>query len=141
IRVHQIVFSNSKELESGIDAAMRDGIRCIVGGGVCRNIVTARGGTGIVVMPSLDEVQRALSAARALAAARRAQHTVEATAPAVPPDTIVILDRAGIVRFLNGTGDGPIGASLRAALDRPLPADMQALGLTNVLRSGRPERD
>ena len=46
VRIHQIVFSTTAELVDGISKALSEGVKCIVGGGICKSIVTPLGEIG-----------------------------------------------------------------------------------------------
>jgi propionate catabolism operon transcriptional regulator len=51
IKIHQIIFENFAEMETGVNEAFNQGIRVLVGGGVSTKIIPALGGRGIVVEP------------------------------------------------------------------------------------------
>jgi transcriptional regulator, propionate catabolism operon regulatory protein len=139
IRVRQIVFDDSRQLKSGVAAAIAEGVDCVVGGGVCRRIAEEFGHVGLVVMPGTDAVDQALREARALAMARRRER-----AELQRVQTILDLIKDGIVLMAD---DGTIAFANPAAVKLLESGAAQsaeiatALGLAEVARTGRARVD
>ena len=149
VQIHQIVFSTTDELAEGIAAALRRGVKCIVGGGICKAIATPLGGHGIVVIPSKDVILQALQEARAIATARRKERQdVEQIRTIVETikEGILAIDNDGKVKVFNQMAAdifdvGRHDRERRNVIGRPLPDLLQGTGMLEVLRSGRPEID
>lgn len=67
IKIRPIVFTSTQELTEGITFAIKDGVQCIVGGGVCVKIAGGLGCKGMVITPSPRVIQRALDEALIIA--------------------------------------------------------------------------
>ena len=149
VRIRQIVFSTTKELINGISDAVRDGVRCVVGGGICERIIAPLGGVGILTVPSKEVILQALREARATAAARRRERKdVEQirTILETIKEGVIVIDTEGRVRVFNQMaadilGFGGAERDLRCAVGQPLPHAMQGTGLLSVLKTGKPEID
>ena len=148
VGLRQIVFSNSRELEAGILRAVRAGCQVVVGGGICREIATAAGARGIVVVPRRESVLQTLQEARAVAAAhRKERQSLEElrTILDTSREGIIVLDNAGRVKLLNPAALAILRPvlSLQHALipGERLPDVLLPLGLTHILQSPTPELD
>ncbi|MCL5022943.1 MAG: sigma 54-interacting transcriptional regulator [Nitrospirae bacterium] len=144
IKIKQIVFNSARDLADGISEAARGGIHCIVGGGICRDIITSLGGVGIVVLPSGEAVLQALQEARAIAGARRKEqdNAIQLrTVLETVKDGIVVIGNSGDVKFFNHMAAHIFGVELQKALGQPLPTFAKETGLLKVLETGLPETD
>lgn len=144
VKVEQIVFNSTLDLVNGITAAVERGTRCIVGGGVCRDIISSLGGRGFIVLPSQDTIIHALQEARAIALARRREKedaTRLTTVLQTIKEGVILIDTDGKVKLFNETAADILGIELQRAIGHPLPAVAKATGLLKVLETGRPETD
>lgn len=146
VNARQILFSNSSELESGIRDAHKAGFETVIGGGVCKELMTRLGGNGVIVVPDEEAVRGALREARAIATARRKDRKdAEETQTILHSvqEALIVLDMKGHVKILNHAAAEVFGLSSpgqRANLSgKPLPKKLNGLGLSEVLRSGHPE--
>ena len=149
VRIRQIVFSTTAELVDGISKALSEGVKCIVGGGICKSIVTPLGGQGVVVIPDKNDIMQALQEARAIATARRKEmQDVEQIRTIVETikEGVIAIDNDGKVKVFNQMAAdifavGRHDHERRSAIGQPLQDLLQGTGMLEVLRSGRPELD
>lgn len=144
IKIREIVFSTSQQLATGIADAVKAGIDCLVGGGVCKRLITALGGSGIVVIPSPEIIRQALAEARTVAAARRREKHDGArfrTMLETMKEGLIVVDSSGKVEILNKTAADVFGLDSQRMSGRPLPNAILDTGLLRVLETGRPEAD
>lgn len=144
IKMREIVFSTSQQLAAGIADAVKAGIDCLVGGGICKRIITSLGGSGIVVIPSQEIIQQALAEARAIAAARRREKRERARFNSVletMKEGLVVVNSDGEVEILNKTAADVFGLAQQRMIGRPLPNAIADTGLLRVLETDCPEAD
>lgn len=144
IKIREIVFSTSQQLASGIADAVKAGVDCVVGGGICKRIITSLGGTGVVVLPSQEIVQQALAEARAIAAARRREKHDSArfkTILETMKEGLIVVNSSGEVEVLNKMAADVFGLAPQRMIGRPLPNAISDTGLLRVLETDRPETD
>lgn len=149
LKIRQIVFSTTEDLVNGISDAVGDGVRCVVGDGICERIIAPLGGVGILTIPSKEEILQALREARAIAAARR-QERKEVVQIRTVLETIkegvIAIDNDGGVRIFNQAASDILGLAgeeenFRHPIGKPLPHPIQSIGLLGVLKTGKPEID
>jgi propionate catabolism operon transcriptional regulator len=149
VKIRQIVFSTTQDLVRGISDAVGNGVRCVVGDGICERIIAPLGGVGILTTPSKEEILQALREARAIAAARR-QERKEVVQIRTILETIkegvIAIDNAGCVRIINQMAVdilrfAGVEVELRRTIGKPLPQLIQGTGLLGVLKTGTPEID
>lgn len=144
IRICQIVFNSTAELVDGITAALDDGVRCVVGGGICRDIITERGGEGILVLPSTEKIRQAFQEARAIAALRRRekQDTIEMRSVLESiNEGVVLVDNEGRVKVCNKVAADIMEIDPKECVGQPVLVILDDLGLEQTLRSGALETD
>ena len=71
ISILPILFTTTQEHVQGIASAVRMGVGCIVGGGICAEVAQAQHCPAVIVMPSLRNLERALDEAVNIAVAMR----------------------------------------------------------------------
>lgn len=149
VKIRQIVFSTTEDLVNGISDAVGEGVRCVVGDGICERIIAPLGGVGILTIPSKEDILQALREARAIAAARR-QERKEVVQIRTILETIkegvIAIDNDGCVRIFNQMAADILGfagmdRNLRQPIGKPLPHLIQGTGLLGVLKTGKPEID
>lgn len=144
IKMREIVFSTSQQLATGIAGAVKSGIDCLVGGGICKRIITSLGGFGIVVIPSPEIIEQALAEARAIAAARRREKHDSArfkTILETMKEGLIVVNSNGEVEILNKMAADVFGLTPQRMIGRPLPNVISDTGLLKVLETDRPEAD
>lgn len=144
IKIRQIVFNTTEELINGISGAFDEGVKCIVGGGICKTIITSFGGTGIVDLPSKEVILQALREARAIASVRRREQEDVAqfrTILEMIKEGVIVIDKGGKVKIFNQMAADIFGIELKERLGEPLPNVIDGTGLLNVLKTGLPEID
>lgn len=144
IKIRQIVFNTTEELIDGISGAFDEGIRCIVGGGICKTIITSFGGIGIVDLPSKEVILQALREARAIASVRRREQEDVAqfrTILEMIKEGVIVIDKGGKVKIFNQMAADIFGIGLKERFGEPLPNVIEGTGLLNVLKTGLPEID
>ena len=136
--IHEIVFNNQRELEAGIEKAVKEGINVIVGGGVSYQIANRLNARAVIIEPGLQMVQEAIEQARALAAARRMElehHERLQTILKIMDDGMLCVDSAGQLNSYNQTAEMVLGMDLSRRLGTPVSDLADSLGLTDVLKS------
>ncbi|MBA3032000.1 MAG: sigma 54-interacting transcriptional regulator [Gammaproteobacteria bacterium] len=149
LKIRQIVFSTTEDLVSGISDAVGDGVRCIVGDGICERITASLGGVGILTIPSKEEILQALREARAIAAARRQERKDVVrirTVLETIKEGVITVDNDGCVQIFNQMAADILGfpgvdRDLLRPIGKPLPDVIQGTGLLSVLKTGKPEID
>ena len=71
ISILPILFTTTQEHVQGIASAVRMGVGCIVGGGICAEVAQAQHCPAVIVMPSQRNLERALDEAVNIAVAMR----------------------------------------------------------------------
>jgi len=144
IKIRQIVYSTTEELTNGITKAVNDGTRCIVGGGISREIITSIGGRGIVVLPTKEAILQAFREAGAIASARRKERESAEqllTILKTIKEGVIMIDSNGRIKTFNQMAEEILGIELQKAVGKPLPENLRRTGLLNVLKTGKPEMD
>lgn len=144
IKIRNIVFSTTQELTDGITRAVEEGIDCIVGGGICREIISSLGKPGIIVPPSKEVILDALQQARAIASARRKEREDTEqlrTILETIKEGVVVVDGDARVSTFNKAASEILGNELKSAVEQPFLEVVKALGVMDVLASGEPELD
>jgi propionate catabolism operon transcriptional regulator len=144
IDVHHIVFNTTPELKTGIRTAVEKGVDCVVGGGICKQLVNSFGKEGIVVLPSKEVIQQALSEARAVASARRKEKEDTKQLQTILQNIkegVIVIDNGGNVKTFNQMASDILGIKLKQGVGRPLSETMSQAGLLEVLSTGKPEID
>jgi len=144
VSIEQIVFRSSRERVDGITSAVNKGISCVIGGGLCKQVVESLGGTGIVVLPSMAAIQQAFREAGAVAASRRKERedfVQLKTVLETIKEGVMVIDTDSHIKVLNRTAAEFFGIPGADALGNPLPESMLPTGILNVLASGVPEHD
>lgn len=139
VRIRQIIFDTSQELEAGIAAAVSENVNCIVGGGICKQITDGHGCASIIAMPGQPAIEQALREARSLALARRHErHEFERvnTILGLIKDGLIVVDANGQLEFANS-----VAQELLAKVNRDLTTIGTDFYLPEVLKTGRPRID
>jgi propionate catabolism operon transcriptional regulator len=71
VRIHSIVYPNSRMVFNEIDKLYDQGIHVLAGGGITKQYMDDLGGTGFVIVVAQQNVLRALAQAKALAIQKR----------------------------------------------------------------------
>lgn len=149
IRIRQIVFNTSTELEAGIERCVGNGYATIVGGGICKDIADRFGGRAITIMPRKQRIIDSLIEARAIATQRRLERrqlqehrtileTIKEGVLAIDVQGRIKVFNSGAARILNFPSD-PV--QLNGLVGRRLPRRLRDIGLLGVIQSGRAEVD
>lgn len=144
VKIRQIVFKTTEDLINGISGAFDEGVKCMVGGGICKNIIASLGGIGIVVLPSKEVILQALREARAIASVRRREQEDLAqlrTILETIKEGVIVIDKGGKVKIFNQMATDIFGIKLKERLGELLPNVIRGTGLLNVLKTGLPEID
>jgi transcriptional regulator, propionate catabolism operon regulatory protein len=144
IRVRQIVFNSTQDLIDGISAAFHEGVKCVVGGGICREIITTMGGEGVLVLPSKETIQQAFQEARAIAASRRREKQDASEIRAVLEtitEGVVLVDNVGRIKVCNKVAAEILKIQPQDYTGRLVPEIMDDLGLRSTLQRGVLETD
>lgn len=155
IRLRPVPFSSTRELVEGIAQAVREGVGCVVGGGICGEIAHAQGCRHVVVIPGQEVIQRALEDACNIALSQRRDREQSAWLQGIVEvlhDGIIGIDSSGTLTTSNamavrllGLEASPSGLALSASPSLPSTGGMEdivrALGLRRALTTGRAEAD
>jgi len=132
IKIHQIIFENFAEMETGVNEAFNQGVRVLVGGG------------GIVVEPRQSAVEKAFREARVIASFRRkeAENTARLkTILQMIEDGVVCVDNYGRIDIYNENAETILGMNLKRTVGQSQSRILKDTHLLDVLTSGNPERD
>ena len=144
IKIHQIIFNDFAEMETGVNEAFNQGVRVLVGGGVSTKIIATLGGRGIVVDPRPSAVEKAFREARAIASFRRkeAENTARLkTILQMIEDGVVCVDNYGRIDIYNENAETILGMNLKRTVGQSQSRILKDIHLLDVLTSGNPERD
>lgn len=149
IELHQVVFSSTDELETGIRKSIADGAEIVVGGGICKQIAQRYGAPTVVVIPERENVLQTLYEARAVASSRRAErrkfeelNTILQTIR----EGIIVVDSLRRVTVFNAAAADILSPVLsrkqtETAVGKKLPAALDVFGLSRVIETGQGESD
>ncbi len=149
IELHQVVFSSTDELETGIRKSIAEGAEIVVGGGICKQIAERYGAPTVVVIPERENVLQTLYEARAVAASRRAEkrkfeelNTILQTIR----EGIIVVDSLRRVTVFNSAAADILSSvfsrkQAEAAVGKKLPAVLDVFGLSRVIETGQGESD
>lgn len=154
IRIHQVIYSTTEELRNNISKAVDMGIKCIVGGGISREIISELGGKGIIILPTKEGILQAFREARAIASARRKERANTEQLAAILKtikEGVIVVDNNGIIKTFNQAAEDILGIELKKEVGKTLPelcsetssahCDSRLTSLLNVLKTGKPEID
>lgn len=144
IKIRQIIFSTLEELTDGISDALKHGVNCIVGGGICEKITLSLGGKCIVPLPAKGTILQALQEARSIASARRVERENTRQLQTILEslrEGIIVIDNTRKVRMMNPVAADILKVELRNTIGKPPPEILKATGLLKVLITGKPETD
>lgn len=133
IRIRQIVFDGTDDLERGIAAAVSEGANCIVGSGVCKKIAAQHDCAGVMVSPGDDAIMRSLREARALAVSRRKERREFLRVNAILDeikDGLIVVSATGELEFANSAA-----RELLSHIDHAFTAIRGELGFPEVLKT------
>lgn len=142
--IRLVEFRTTPELVAGISKAVKDGYRCIVGGGICRKIAESLGGKGFVVVPGERVIQQALEEARVLAATqRRSREEAERLRVILHSvkEGVIGIDSSGRIDLINPMAAEMLRLNAEKVLHQPIPEAVRSAGLDKVLESGEAETD
>ncbi len=144
VDVRVLDFRTTPELVAGITSAVRDGYRCIVGGGICKTIAESLGGEGFVVAPGERVIRQALEEARVIAESqRRAKQEAERLRVILHSvkEGVVGVDSEGRIDLINSMAAEMLRLDSGRVLLQPMPEIVRGAGLHKVLESGEAEVD
>ncbi len=144
IKIHQLIFTNIAELVRGVEALADDGIRVIVGGGVSRRTMEAKGGIGITNAPRKSSVELAFEDARMIADVRRkeaANGERLRTILEMIDEGVVSVDNYGRLDNYNDRAEQILGIKMKQDIGQPSSRIGQKINLIDVITTGKPEID
>jgi len=144
IRIRQLVFDTTAKLKESIHRAIDDGVDCIVGGGICKDMATAYGSRGVVITPGNAVIIQALEEACAIAQAQRTEREHAEQLRSVLEtitEAVIGIDSRGKVNILNKKAVSLFGFKAGRVIGRPIRDVLQGTGLTRILQGGQPESD
>jgi len=144
IDIVPIVFNSTVELVESIDKAIAQGVSCVVGGGICKEIASTHGIEGIVVIPSSEAIVRALDEARAIVHNQRQDREKAARLRCIINsihEGVLSVTKDGRIDIINRVAGDMLGIDSATVAGLPLPADLSDFGVAKVLASGQEEID
>jgi propionate catabolism operon transcriptional regulator len=144
IRIRQIVFNSTADLIDGIKVARHDGVTCVVGGGICKDVISSMGGVGVLVMPSRETIHQAFLEARAIAESRRRERQDGIELRAVLEtiaEGVLVVDNQGQMKVCNKVASEILKINPKKLSARPVPEIIEGLGLGRALLGGAMETD
>jgi transcriptional regulator, propionate catabolism operon regulatory protein len=142
IKIRQVVFNTTEELKLGISHAFKEGVDCIVGGGICRRIAQSFGGEGIVVIPSNDVILNALKEARTIAIVHKKERENTERLQTILQtikEGVIVTDNEGNIKIFNQMAADILEVRLKDVMAKPLLTVFQGTGMLDVLKTGIPE--
>lgn len=144
VRIRQLVFRTSIELAEGIEREVRQGTKCVVGSGICRDICRSLGVEGIIIYPGKSTVIQALEEATAIALSQRKQREDAEHLRSILQtitDGVIGIDAQGTVNLINHAASELLGLESDSILGVPLPKMLDGIGMQQVLRTGKADID
>lgn len=144
IQIRQIVFNTTTELINEIGKAIEEGIECIVGGGICKEISASLGVEGFIVTPSSEVIERAFDEARAIAVSQRKEREESERLRVIlqtVAEGVIGIDTHGHVNLINQTAAEFFDLDPQKVIGKTLPGILKGTGLLNVLKTGIPDVD
>lgn len=143
VKIHNVVYPDSRMLFHEVDKLFAKGVRVLVGGGVSKSYMDNLGGVGFVIVTNRHSIRRALSLAGNLAAQKRREQTMHKDLLAVfsqLDEGVVFLRGDGSVAFVNSKASRLLG--LREGENTELAAAHYAkLHLFSCLQDHKPRTD
>jgi len=144
IKIHPFIFTNTTELVRGVEALVDDGIHVVIGGGVSRRTIEAKGGTGIINVPRKSSVELAFEDARMIADVRRKEAASGErlrTILGMVDEGVVSVDNYGRLDNYNDRAEHILGIGLKQDIGQPLSRIGKKINLIDVITGGKPEID
>ena len=144
VKVHQFAFTNITELIRGVENLAEDGIRVVVGGGVTKRTMEAKGGIGIINVPGKSSVELAFEDARMIADVRRKEAASGErlrTILEMIDEGVVSVDNYGRLDNYNHRAEQILGIRMKHDIGRPSSGIGKKINLIDVIRTGKPEID
>lgn len=144
IRVRQLVFRTTEELVEGIEQLAADGVGCVVGSGICREICQTLSLKAFIIYPSKNVVIRALEEARAIAAAQRRERKDAQQLSAILhtiTEGVIGINASGAVTICNATAAEMLNVEANKIIGAPFPEIARGMGMIKVLDTATPEID
>jgi propionate catabolism operon transcriptional regulator len=141
MKVHEIRYATREELIAGVEKAYREGIRLVIGGGVSRTSIEARGGIGLIIEPNTHSVLQAIQQARVLAQAKREESKNREQLIAILKllgEGVIFIDIDKNIVFSNTKARQYLKLPLRGQPPDQLTKHFEALSLNAVLADGKP---
>ncbi len=141
MKIHEIRYATKEELIGGVEAAHRQGIRIVIGGGVSRTTIEARGGLGLIIEPNTHSILQAIEQARVLALAKREEAKNREQLIAILKllgEGVVFIDTDKRIVFSNAKARQYLKLPRKAQRPDDLAQHFEALFLNDVLADGRP---
>ncbi|MDY0221686.1 MAG: sigma 54-interacting transcriptional regulator [Desulfobacterium sp.] len=144
MQIRQIVFNTTTELINGISKAIEEGIECIVGGGVCKEISASLGVEGFIIAPNSEVIERSFEEARVIAASQRKEREESERLRVIlqtVAEGVIGIDAHGYVNLLNQTAAEFLDLDPQRVIGKALPEIFKGTGILNVLKTGIPDVD
>ncbi len=144
VKVHQFIFTNTSELIRGVETLADKGISVVVGGGISKRTMEARGGTGIINVPRKSSVELAFEDARMIADVRRKEAASGErlrTILEMIDEGVVSVDNCGRLDNYNERAEQILGIRLKHDIGQPSSRLGEKINLIEVISTGKPEID
>jgi propionate catabolism operon transcriptional regulator len=144
IRIHPLMFSSMSELVENISHLAAQGVGCIVGSAMSKEVAASLGIKGIVIYPTQPAVYKALEDARILAIEQRLKRAdVEHMRILLQSisDGVICMDSEGRITLINTNAAETIGADPVQVIGKPHPELTRETGMLEVLETGLPQID
>ncbi len=143
IPIYPITFKSTAELVEGISKAVQDGVTCIVGGGICKELAETYGIEGVTVVPSAQAIGRALEEACVIARTQRQEKEKAARLEHIldsSMDGIISVDNKGNIDAINNVAAQLLDVTRKSAVNMPLPKDVVPFNLELALANRSEEK-
>ena len=137
-----IYIEHEQDAEAQIEAAVRGGLKVIVGDAISTRVTEMHGAKGILIMSGKEAIAKAIEEAKHVAwvQARERQKAEELKAIVdFAHEGIVAIDRDGVITVFNPVAERLLGISANEALGRHLSELSPKLDLDKVRLSGKSE--
>ena len=144
MEIRQIIFNTTAELIEEIGKAAEEGVGCIVGGGICKEISSSLGIEGFVITPNNEVIERAFEEARSIAASQRKEREKSERLRIIlqtVAEGVIGIDDHGHINMLNQTAAKLLGLDRQKVIGKALPEIVKSAGLLQVLKTGVPDID
>lgn len=142
VSLRLIYLEREADAEAQIEAAVRSGLKVIVGDAISTRVTAKHGAKGVLIQSGKEAIVKAIEEAKHVAAVRKRERQRAEELKAIldfAHEGIVGIDQDGVIRVFNPVAERLLGVSAAKAVGRRITEVLPNVGLDMVRESGRSE--